>query len=235
MKIILLPGLDGTGHLFEELMKQLPNDWDTTIYSYDHIDAESFINQAVEISTKINNDVFIIAESYSGRVAYELCQLLGARVKGVVFLASFISRPSQMSRLTKYIPSFLFRANILSRWALYLVGFSASGSRTRVNPVFESLGLANKAKLNSRLRNIASLHEAVSLIECPVTYIKPTIDLLVSNKAITHLESRCTTFKEVEISGGHFIAQSNPIACGKAIRDAFNTIQALLQETNCYD
>ncbi|BFM13386.1 hypothetical protein R50072_35390 [Simiduia litorea] len=221
MKIILLPGLDGTGLLFNDLVAQLPKEWDVKILSYDSIQDTSYSGQAEEISEHLKGmDIFLVGESYSGRVAYELHQILGDRVKGIVFLASFISSPSLVSRLAKLLPVSLLSSNILSRFILYLFGFNFSGGSSLVAPVFESIKKADKVKLRSRLRNIATLNIPKHDIKCPVTYIRPTSDLLVGVKAFNVLASRAAHLNVVKVRGGHFIAQSNPVACGEIICNA---------------
>ncbi|WP_444939352.1 alpha/beta fold hydrolase [Microbulbifer sp. JMSA002] len=223
MKIILLPGLDGTGYLFKDLMKELPSTLHVEVVSYSSISSLSYYGQAQEIaSLYADEDVLIVGESYSGRVAYELCSLLGERVKGLVFLASFVSRPSIYSRLASIIPTSILKPNHLTRLLLYIVGFNMSGGIQLVSPVFHSLGHTDIKKLKERLRNIAYVDKPTKKITCPVTYIKPSKDLLIASRSVQYLASLCPNFTKIEVLGGHFIAQSNPVACAKAITNAAN-------------
>ena len=74
MKILLLPGLDGTGLLFEDLLAQLPTTVDVEVISMDELCGSSYVEQAKEIATNVGDTkILLVAESYSGRVAYELC------------------------------------------------------------------------------------------------------------------------------------------------------------------
>ncbi len=223
MKIIFLPGLDGTGLLFDRLIEQFPESWNYNVVSYNSIKAESYLGQAKEIAARINDkDIFVVAESYSGRVAYELYHLLSERVKGIVFLASFISRPSQIARLAKFLPVFLLKPNFLTKLILYLFGFNLSGDKGMVIKVFDSLQKSDKLKLRSRLYNIATMPKAARTVECPVTYVRPSTDFLVSSSAVKLLASKSSKFNLVEVNGGHFIAQSNPAECAQIIRNAIN-------------
>jgi len=226
MKIILLPGLDGTGLLFERMIEEIPSDLNIEVVSYDSIKAVSYPEQAAEIAEIFRGkDIFIVGESYSGRVAYELCQRSSINVCGIVFLASFISRPSSFSRFSTIIPTAFLKPNPLSKFLLYLFGFNMTGGLENVNPVFASLQKADKRKLKIRLRNIAQLVKPIVNVECPVTYIRPNTDLLVSDKSVKFLASMCSNFTQVKVNGGHFIAQSHPATCVKIICNTVNMLQ----------
>ncbi len=223
MKILLLPGLDGTGMLFEKMKESFPDNLDVEVISYESLDGISFSEQASEVSRLIEDiDIFIVGESYSGCVAYELYKLLGSRVKGIFFLASFISSPSLFSRLAGLLPVSMITPNFLSEKLLYLFGFSLIGSSSLTKPVFASIVKADKYKLKTRLRNIASLGRPKQVIACPVIYIRPSRDLLVSASAVRVLSEKCSDFKQILVKGGHFVAQSNPVECAKVIQDAAN-------------
>ena len=223
MKIILLPGLDGTGSLFDELIKSLCEDHDVEVISYDDVSGRSFIDQANEIAMIIKDtDILLVGESYSGRVAYELSQLLGSRVRAIVFIASFISSPSLLSKFAGLLPVALLKQNFLSAYLLKVFGFNGKATKKQTNSVFNSLKMANRSKLKARFKNIAGLSNPTNTIDCHVTYIRPTRDLLVGKRAVNNLKSLCPNFNVISVSGGHFIAQSAPMACAKVISNAAN-------------
>lgn len=223
MKIILLPGLDGTGLLFDKLKESFPENLDIEVISYDSLEGISYSEQASEIANRFEGiDIYIVGESYSGRVAYELFKLRRHRVKGIVFLAGFISSPSILSKFAGFVPVSLIAPNFLTKNLLYLLGFSLIGGSSLSERVFASISKANKYKLKSRLRNIAGLDEPAQSITCPVTYIRPSKDLLVSASAVRLLSKKCSSFIQVTVNGGHFIAQSNPVECAQVICNAAN-------------
>ena len=223
MKIILLPGLDGTGSLFNDLLNNLGEDNEVEVISYDHISGLSFIEQAKEIAVKITDvNVLLVAESYSGRVAYELSQILDSRVRAIVFIASFISSPSFLSKFAVFLPVSMLKPNFLTAYLLSVLGFNGQATKKQIDRLFNSLKIANRSKLKARLKNIAALSSPANVIDCPVTYIRPNRDFLVSSAAVSRLRSLCTNFNVISVSGGHFIAQSAPADCAKAISNAAN-------------
>ena len=225
LKILFLPGLDGTGLLFEDLLAQLPTTVDVEVISMDELSGSSYVEQAKEIATNVRGaKILLVAESYSGRVAYELCELLGSNIKGIVFIASFIETPSTISKLARFIPVMLLKPHSASIWLLGKVGFSGFGNERLIRRVFSSISVADKTKLKSRLINIANLSSASKKHTTPIVYIRPSHDWLVDTKAV---ETVCTVFTSAEVvtlQGGHFIAQSDPSGCT-------NVIQRMYEQT----
>ncbi|MEM5549296.1 hypothetical protein WNY63_00930 [Pseudoalteromonas neustonica] len=223
MDLILLPGLDGSGILFRDLIAALPTTLNPCVIYLDELNGESFSEKAFDLSNKIqDSEVIIIAESYSGRIAYELCDLLGKKIKRVIFLASFITSPSYTSKLAHIIPTAILKESHLNTWLLLHVGFAGYGSKHQAKHVFKSISLADKQKLKNRLNNIAALDKPLKSYDTKAIYIKPTHDLLVSKRAIKEL---LVVFKNTQINAlesGHFIAQTQPIQCAKIIISAVN-------------
>lgn len=223
MKIILLPGLDGTGMLFKGILKVLPKTLDIQVFCLDELEGDSYAKKAQYLAKHLQStELFIVAESYSGPIAYELCNLLGSNVKQIVFLASFISAPSLLSRYAYLIPTFALQASKLNIWLLNKMGFAGSGSESQVLDVFKSISFANKAKLKNRLQNISRLSKPKNLHATPVVYIKPTNDLLVNKRAVDEVKSVFNNTKVVTIFGGHFIAQTHPLECADIIKRAID-------------
>src|SRR5215472_15855847 len=82
VSVILLPGLDGTGRLFDPLLKELPADLHARVVTYptdarlDYAALEGLVEAALP-----KNDPFIIAaEAFSGPVAIRLWSRRGDRL-----------------------------------------------------------------------------------------------------------------------------------------------------------
>ena len=224
MKIILLPGLDGTGLLFRKLLTYIPYKIECTVISLDDLEGDTFLKQANEIANKFEDDeILLVGESYSGRIVYELCGLLQEKIKGIVLLASFISSPSLISKMASYVPLFFLNPNPMSKWLLHLIGFNMKGSSNLVDAVFFSLSLSNKKKLKIRLKNIAHLDTPIKVYHYPVTYIMPDRDNLINKNSINILQSVFVNCELTTLKGGHFIGQSNPFDCAQIILRAFYT------------
>lgn len=219
MKVVLLPGLDGTGILFKELVEALPDNFDIEVISLDSLSASSYLEQAHQVASKFNNTtVFLVAESYSGRIAYELCDILRGKVVGLVFLASFVSSPSKISKLASFLPISFLKPYPINQWLIKKIGFGDYGDHNLVSRAFESISKAEKVKLKERLRNIARLDMPTKIHNVHAVYIRPTRDYLVSEKSVLAISKVFNNMRVVTLPGGHFIAQTNPEGCARIIR-----------------
>lgn len=96
MKILLLPGLDGTGELFGQFCKLLPSTLTSSVCSLptDGEQDPNSLAQKLAGTYLLNEDVVLIAESFSGPVAHELVWHYGDKIKGVVFVSSWFASHS---------------------------------------------------------------------------------------------------------------------------------------------
>ncbi len=120
--LILLPGLDGTGILFNNLVGQLEEKFQIVRISYPPNAGHSIDDLAEIVSRKIEGlqNTLILAESFSGLVALTLLEKLPIYPKGVIFGMCFVSPPFrailrlgsklQVRRIPwEYIPDVLYR------------------------------------------------------------------------------------------------------------------------------
>ncbi len=218
MKIIFLPGLDGTGLLFLGLVKALSSIYPIEVISINALVGYSYADQAREIAGMVaGEDVLIVAESYSGRIAYELCGMISQDVVGIVFIASFITLPSSIARFSNLLPLCCFKPYGVNKWLLSRFGFSGGGTKAMIDAVYQSLAVTNTVKLKARLKNISQLDIPKRKISIPALYIQPSGDLLVSKNAYREIERVFSNTFLVSVQGGHFVAQSNPYECAESI------------------
>ncbi len=71
LKLFLLPGLDGTGLLFEPLLKELPKECIAEVISYPFDQPQTFEQHVKHVVGKLpeNEPIALLAESFSGPVA----------------------------------------------------------------------------------------------------------------------------------------------------------------------
>ena len=74
MKLILLPGMDGTGILFQPFLDIFPEEIETQIITFPCNEKLSYQELISYVCDKLpkDNDFVILAESFSGPIAYEI-------------------------------------------------------------------------------------------------------------------------------------------------------------------
>ena len=229
MKLVLLPGLDGTGLLFKPLLEALPSELDVSVISYPHDVLMSYEELVEYVDARLpEEDYILIAESFAGPIAYQLVQRKPSHLKSIVFVATFLDslRPL-LSRLSGlFSPSFIrFMPDLIIKTVL--LGSAANKEMLRlfkeslkkVSPKVLSFRLGELSKL-SKLNHRQDQKEDVSAI-----YIQASNDNLVLRKSAEDFKKVFSRLEISKVEGSHFILQTNPQACSKIIT---NHLQVLL-------
>jgi len=211
--------MDGTGILFDPLLKVIPESTDYEIIPLSKFQSKTPTLQAKELAKIIgNDDTIIFAESYSGLIAYELCKLNGISIKHVFFAAGFLERPSLISKFSRVLPLFFIRWKLIPASLLSHLFFGKASEIELVRLFYKSLSEVTDQTLKTRLNIISKAARPTEQINQPVTYISASNDWLVSNNSIDVFKELCSNLTIVNLEGGHFIVQSNPEKCWEQIR-----------------
>ena len=82
----------------------------------------------------------------------------------------------------------------------------------------KALSQCGVIRLKRRIKKIRGLNSTIKPNSLPCTYLKPSFDLFINLTAIKHLNTIFTSINIVEISGSHFLLQSNPTQCWRQIQ-----------------
>ena len=220
MKVILIPGMDGTGKLFSPFLNELPSNIDTLVICLNDLKSQTPIEQALEIASLIGSEeVIILSESYSGYITYHLSLLPNLNIKHVIFAASFLENPNCLSHLNKLLPLNLVRLGLIPDSVLSFVLFAQRNNKKLVKLFISTLKLINNSTLKYRLTVIANLVRPSESLSVPCTYVQASNDYLVSYKSVAVFKELCTSINVVKTAGGHFIVQSNPQYFSKLVQD----------------
>ncbi|GAA0851802.1 hypothetical protein [Aliiglaciecola litoralis] len=210
--------MDGTGKLFGPIISLLPETIVSEVIPLSSLKEDDAISQANEIAQRIGNEqIVIFAESYSGIIAYQLCQMSSLNIKHVFFAASFLYRPSHISKFAYLAPISIIRLNLIPKFFLSWILFGSWYRKDLVGLFLQSLEQVSNATLKKRLKIISSLIEPNNLIQTPCTYLQAKKDKLVSKYAVIQFQKICVNLNIKKLDGGHFIAQSNPQKCVEVI------------------
>src|SRR6266513_2778521 len=96
MKLVLLPGLDGTGLLFDPLLRVLPAYFSPIVISYPPDEPLGYAELVFYVRSRIpaNEDFVIVAESFSGPLAVEIAARHQPHLKALILCATFVSNPT---------------------------------------------------------------------------------------------------------------------------------------------
>ncbi|MFL6567261.1 MAG: alpha/beta fold hydrolase [Burkholderiales bacterium] len=126
VKLVMLPGLDGTGLLFRPLVASLSG-IGTKVVTYPNDKALSLDEHARWVMRQLPGDkAVLLAESFSGLVALRMLQEALSRIAAVIFIGAFAEPPrplllrlapvvSRARPLMRNTPAFLLRQFCLGR------------------------------------------------------------------------------------------------------------------------
>ena len=217
MKIVLLPGLDGTGKLFTPLIEELDISNEIQIINYDTQKKQSYQELFNYVIEKLpSNDFILVAESFSGFIAYQIGLKKLDNLKHIVLVATFLQNPRPI--LLKFIPSSYIFSLSIPKIVIkgFFLGFSTNNKTVEL--FREVIKTVSHEVLYFRLHEIKNLKLVKDKITIPMTYIQANNDQLVLKRSLKDWKNISNTLKVYHIYGKHFILQSNPKQCAKIIK-----------------
>ena len=223
MRLLLLPGLDGTGKLFDDLIAAIPAGHGASPVSYPEAlrEFDEFVRYA-ESAIRDGGDTVLVAESFSGPVAVEIMRNPPRNLKAVVLVATFVQAPSpRLMAFTRSVPAVLMRAfsGLALDW-FCLNGKEQEKTTRRIKQIVQTL---SPRLIKARLKVLLSLPRDLPMVleknKLPVLFLKPIRDRLVPEKYFGQIEQRLPPESTVQILGPHFLLQCCPQDCAKAISE----------------
>lgn len=218
VNLVLLPGMDGTGELFEPFTDILPSSVNALVIPLLQEIGASYQAQARYVASKIHGPSIIVAESYSGMVALALVKEFPEKVEKIVFVASFLSSPSRLSKLAGNIPQPIIKLAKEPNWLLEKLLFGRGDKQYLRQKFKQVMSSISPALIQFRLRQISSIGAPEVESTVPSLYLLANQDILVSKSVVAIF---IDTFKNVivnELDGTHFLLQTNPKGAWRAIQ-----------------
>ena len=226
MKLILLPGMDGTGLMFRPFT-DVANNRSIEVISYPDDKTQKYSNLKSYVRDRLpkDEDYIVIAESYSGPIAYELMKEDIQNLKAVIFIASFLENPRPLLLsilgllpisiiLRLPIPNFIIRRYLLGNGATDILIAEFRTALSNVSP----------AVLASRLKEISALKKPDKTVNYPCCYIRAEDDKLVPCKSMEVFRELIPNIHIQSVIGPHFLLQLNPEVCLKVIDEEFGNL-----------
>ncbi len=211
--LVVLPGLDGTGLVFEPLKSFLSKQIIPVVVRYP-IDRPMTFREHVDFARRqlpADRPFVLLAESFSGPVCLQLLADPPDTLLGVILVATFARHPSPFlldaaCHLPQSLLLKLFANRLFSR-CLCLGGASAEA----VELFRRALLSVKLSVLSSRLQILAELPPPPEVtFSGPVLYLQATRDRLVRPRAAEELARHLPQLQVERISGPHVILLAQP-------------------------
>jgi len=222
--LVLLPGMDGTGELFAEFLSYY--DGDHLVISLPESGPQDHANLANVINKQLpNEDYILLAESFSGGIVPELLKLNLTHMKGVIFVASFLSSPrGYLIGLAKLLPIKTLASLPLSNIVHRLLFLGQEATKPLLSTFANVIKSIPKQILSSRLEVMKRQQLPQVTFNIPAIYIQALSDRLISPKKSQEVAYVFKHVEFVDIEGPHFILQAKPRLAARLVTEAVSSI-----------
>jgi pimeloyl-ACP methyl ester carboxylesterase len=217
--LVLLPGLDGTGVLFESFVAALPSSITAHVIRYPGNEVKSYDELLPYIQERLPEGEFaVLGESFSGPLALRLAEQ-EPRVIAVILCATFLRNPMRNvpTGMARVVSPFWFRLfPLFARAKTLLGGYSTPELRAMLARAHE---LVTPHVFASRVREIVRLDARDALVRCkvPVMYLAGANDGVVRRHNAEEVKRLRPDVELVSIPAPHLVLQTAPQEAAKAI------------------
>lgn len=220
--LVLLPGMDGTGTLFADLVAALPPALRAVVVTYppdrplDYPELVRFVGERLP-----RDEPFVLlGESFSGPVAMTLAAAHPTGLAGLILCCTFARNPrpglAPLHPLAGFLPFPL--------WSLPLAAPLLLGPRTEdraMAALRRALAAVQARVWRARLRAVLAVDvsKALTDIDVPILYLQAASDRLVPTAAAQHIAAIAPSMEVVRIDGPHLLLQTRPHEATAAISD----------------
>jgi pimeloyl-ACP methyl ester carboxylesterase len=207
-EIVLLPGLDGTGDLFDALAACLASDFTVKVVRYPN-DASLGYAGYVELARNAvgTREVFLLGESFSGPIAVLVATQLGRQIKGLMLAATFLKNPWPgwlIRRASRTDPETTPKK---IRDAILMGSYGDDELRKKVDRIVRDL---SRPVREARLRAIAEVdvRDNFAKLDCPVLALHGREDWLVPMMTMQRAVGRKGGARIVAFPAAHMLLQT---------------------------
>lgn len=225
-RILILPGMDGTGKLLLEFMaahsllasarKQIAVYPADAVLSYDQL--ATLVRSFCEESASF----VLMAESFSTPLAIRIAAQRPANLQGLILCAGFAHCPvrAPMRWLAWLLSPFLLRA-ALPEFAIrkWLLGRDAPD--LLVKTARDAIASVQPAVLSARLRSVlqCDARQELRRVDVPVLYLQARHDRLVSADSLDDIRAVKPDTRVAVLDGPHFLLQREPQRAAEAVTE----------------
>lgn len=214
----MLPGLDGTGLLFEPLIAHLPASITPIVVKYPTglcLSYEALLPIVLKALPK-EAPFVLLGESFGGPLAILVAATKPNNLKGLILCASFMTCPQPLvpNWAKSWVPVFPLK------FAPKLLKLKRVFGDFAHEDMQKALALVKPEVLAYRLQQVAAVNvsEAVKHLALPMLYLQANQDLLVPSVNAMRIQGLQPTMKIVEFDTGHLLLQTKPELASAAIQ-----------------
>ncbi|ABC27609.1 conserved hypothetical protein [Hahella chejuensis KCTC 2396] len=221
-KLVMLPGMDGTGELFGPFLECLPN-VQAQVIPLPQTGPQDYDSLASHVREQLPDDEFyLLAESFSGPIGAILAADATPGLRGVIFVATFLSIPSPLAVcIGRRLPLHRMMRLPFSSWTQRRLLLGSDVGDDFLQRFNAAVRTVPPNTLKARLKSLQQLHWRHEPAPIPSIYLQASDDYLVSPGKVQEIQQYFPNNRLMRIKGPHFLLQANPAACARTLLDTF--------------
>ncbi len=220
VRLVLLPGMDGTGILFEPLLEALPPGVAARVVAFPSSEPQTYLELLPSVLASLEGDgaSVLLGESFSGPLALMAAAEAPPGLRGVILGASFVRNPTRLpawARVAARGPLFRLSGRFVKTGAI--IGGDAPPSTLAL--LEEAHRAVSPGVMALRAREILAVDVREPLRRCPVPvfYLGAAGDRLVRRRSFEEIRRIRPDVVDRWVPGPHMILQARPKESAEAI------------------
>ena len=226
MRLVLLPGLDGTGLLFEPLCRELPAILEPVVMDYPR-DRETSYDELLELTLPrlpSTEPYILLGESYGGPLSLKLAAAHPIGLRGVILTASFVTCPhGYVPKWTSHlvVPAMFYPAPLFAKLKAVVGRYSTPEIQALIG---RGLATVSPAVIAARIREVITTDVTKELLACevPILYIQATHDYVVPASNLEKIQALRPNVEVARVEAPHMILQTQAAISAKIIEEFAN-------------
>ena len=217
--LILLPGLDGTGTLFQPFIASLGAKVNARVIVYPVDQPLGYEELTALVERQLPTmPYFLLAESFSGPIGIAVAARASSALKGLILCGTFASNPfPYLAWAGPLVP--LLPIKSLPRWLRSLIMWGSSSLKRAPRNVDRAMAPVHRGVITHRIRALLKVDGRAQLhkINTPLLILSAAADQIIRRPATLRLVSALPAAHHVQISGPHLLLQAKPAECAETV------------------
>ena len=223
--LVLMPGFDGTGKLFEPIIPLLEPHFNLTVVTYPDLGSFNEYIDCAYHQLPLEPGYSLLAESFSGPIALTLMSRLQDQIGPSVLCSTFCRSPLQtMTEMLNQIPDQMFSLGALGSFC-FDVDDDFDEDFTDTQPIPVNVTAQLDGAVLKHLISVLSRIDVSALlpdIQTSILFLQGTHDKLVPDSHAQMIEQYLPNVHRVNLDGPHMLLQTNPHLCVDLIVNHFS-------------
>ncbi|MBI1423201.1 MAG: alpha/beta fold hydrolase [Gammaproteobacteria bacterium] len=219
---VLLPGLDGTGRMFDPLIAQLPDSLCPRVIAYptQHMLNYAQLTDYVLSQLPVAEPFVLIAESFAGPLALQISTRIGPNLSAMVLCATFVSNPRPY---LAWLAPLLLHESLVSitppKWLVRYLGLGFDTPDALLNRVLAVHKQVAAQVFQHRLQEVIRMDVRELWRQCrrPMLHLYATHDHTVPLRASREMQRLRPDIPSIGIDGPHLLLQTRARQCAALI------------------